>query len=72
MKSVTAVLSLAALIVTCSSFSGIKNTNGEWSNWRSSNCYQGLDFSVKKGDYNEYAHKYMWYIRFRNRYNETI
>lgn len=40
--------------------------------WKTITCYQGLDFCVKKESYNEYAKKYMWWVKFRNRYQEDI
>lgn len=40
--------------------------------WKSVSCFRGLDFCVKKASYNEYAKKYEWWVKFRNRYQETV
>lgn len=44
----------------------------EWGEWQTTSCFRGIDFSVKKGPYNQYAEKYYWYIQFRNRYNQPV
>lgn len=45
----------------------------EWSNWtRLDDCFQGIDFRVQKGAYNEYAKKYNWRVQFRNRYQQKV
>jgi hypothetical protein len=46
--------------------------NSDYGAWKSTSCFSGLDFCVKKGEYNEYAKKYHWDIKFRNRYNQSI
>lgn len=46
--------------------------NYNWSSWKTTSCYQGIDFAVKRGPYNQYAQKYTWYIMFRNRYNGDV
>lgn len=43
-----------------------------WSPWRQTDCLKGLDFRVKRGEYNEFAKKYHWDVEFRNRYNDNI
>jgi len=43
-----------------------------WSSWTQTDCYKGLDFRVKKTEYNEHAKKYRWSVQFRNRYQENI
>ena len=40
--------------------------------WQSSRCYQGLDYCVRRNEYNEYSKKYNWTVKFRNRYNTAI
>jgi len=48
------------------------NLQSEWSEWNQTSCLSGLDFRVKRGDYNEYAKKYKWFVEYKNRYTETI
>lgn len=43
-----------------------------WGAWKTSDCYKGLDYRTKKGDYNEIAKKYKWFVEFRNRYHEPL
>lgn len=40
--------------------------------WVSSECYKGLDYSVRNAGYNSSAKKYTWYVKFRNRYRYDI
>jgi hypothetical protein len=44
----------------------------EWGPWSPDDCFDGIDFRVKKGDYNSYANKWYWYVQFRNRYNKQV
>lgn len=50
----------------------ISSNNADWGPWRTSSCFKGLDYSLKKNKYNEYAKKHNWTIKFRNRYNEKV
>ena len=42
-----------------------------WSEWNTSSCYQGIDYRVKKGDYNEFTKGYKWIMQVKNRYKEA-
>jgi hypothetical protein len=46
--------------------------NSEWGEWKTTSCFRGLDFCVRKASYNEYAKKYEWWVKFRNRYHENV
>ena len=48
------------------------NYQTEWGSWNTTDCFRGLDFRVKRGNYNQYAKKYKWYVQFKNRYDEKI
>lgn len=43
-----------------------------WGSWKTTDCFRGLDFRVKRGNYNQYAKKYKWFVQFKNRYDEKI
>ena len=43
-----------------------------WSEWKTSNCYQGIDFRVKKGEYVESAKAFKWIMQIKNKYEESI
>jgi hypothetical protein len=45
---------------------------GDWGRWKTVNKYDGLDFRVRCGDYNDYAQKYHWSYEFRNRYRKEV
>tara|TARA_R110002033_G_scaffold162910_1_gene199770 strand:+ start:1899 stop:2336 length:438 start_codon:yes stop_codon:yes gene_type:complete len=45
---------------------------GEWGSWGADDCFNGIDYRVKKGDYNSYAKQWYWYVQFRNRYNKPV
>jgi len=47
-------------------------SQSSWGYWQQTDCLEGLDFRVKRGEYNKYAKKYKWYIEFRNRYSNNI
>jgi hypothetical protein len=49
-----------------------KNTNHNWSDWKTSTCYRGIDFRVSRGDHNEEKNLWLWEYEFRNRYNENV
>lgn len=40
--------------------------------WETSTCYKGIDFCVKKSDYNQYSKTYTWYVKFRNNYLSKV
>ena len=44
----------------------------DYGQWRTSSCYKGIDYAVKRGDYNQYAKKYQWFVKLRNRYKQEI
>ncbi len=39
--------------------------------WKTTSCHKGIDFCINRGEYNESAKKYKWWVKFRNRYYET-
>lgn len=62
------VLSVFAFLL-CSTTIIAQNS---WGSWRTTDCLKGLDFRVKRGDYNKYAKKYKWFIEYKNRYRDNI
>lgn len=40
--------------------------------WYTAVCFKGIEYRVSKGQYNEYAKEYKWYVQFRNNYNQEI
>lgn len=68
------LLILTGLLLFTLSFTPVIHhpTTSDWSEWVSGNCVQGIDYRVKKGDFNNYAKKWYWYVQFRNRYNNTV
>jgi hypothetical protein len=44
----------------------------EFGAWRTTSCFRGLDYCVKRTEYNEYSRKYEWHVKFKNRYVENI
>ncbi len=48
------------------------HAQGDWGDWQQTDCLNGLEFRVKRLEYNQYAKKYKWAIQFRNLYNENI
>lgn len=40
--------------------------------WQTVKCYSGLDYTVRMTGYNEFAKKWSWDIKLRNRYNTEI
>lgn len=50
----------------------VNNESNEWGAWVNDDCFSGIDFRVKKGDYNNYAKQWYWYVQFRNRYNKQV
>ena len=45
---------------------------GEWSQWEKAKGWRGLDYRMKMEGYNSDAHKYSWFVQFRNRYESPI
>lgn len=70
MKKTTFLFAIGLVFLVLSSFNTSNNT--DWGPWQTSSCYKGLDFSLKRDSYNDYAKKYKWLIKFRNRYNENV
>ncbi|MGB3345627.1 MAG: hypothetical protein WBA61_17080 [Aequorivita sp.] len=70
MKKTTFLFAIGLLFIVLTSFNSSNNT--DWGPWQTSSCYKGLDFCVKKNEYNQYAKKHNWSIKFRNRYNEKV
>jgi hypothetical protein len=70
MKKLKTVLLLTVLtLMICSFKSPVKS---DWGPWVQSSCYGGIYFSVKNDNYNKYADKYDWRVRFKNKYEEAI
>lgn len=67
--SMVLIFSLCALLVLSSFHRKISNDWGEWSN---DDCFKGIDYRAKRGDYNNYAKKWHWYVQFRNRYQQKL
>lgn len=44
----------------------------EWGQWVTCDCYNGLDFRVKRADEGLSNGEFEWKVQFRNRYNEKI
>jgi hypothetical protein len=42
-----------------------------WGNWKTTDCFRGLDFRVKKKTSN-YSKRTEWLVQFKNRYNNKI
>lgn len=70
MKKITAILSLTIITLMISSFkSPMQSSYGPW---KTTSCFKGLDYCVKRASYNEYNGKYEWLVKFRNRYQEKV
>lgn len=48
------------------------HAQSEWSSWKESKCFKGIDFRTKNTGYNEYAKQYSWSVQFRNRYYKKL
>jgi hypothetical protein len=70
MKKVTLIILIALITTTLTSFKSIPVN--DFGPWKTSSCYRGIDYCVKRDSYNEYAKKYKWIIKFRNRYTKQI
>lgn len=70
MKRVTVFIVLGFLFTSLSSFH-LSNFS-DYGPWTTTSCFKGLDFCVKKASYNEYARKYEWWVKFRNRYSGDV
>lgn len=46
----------------------------KWSEWKTSNCFKGLQFSVKResNEPDKQTNSYWWNIRFKNNYNRKV
>lgn len=65
-------ISLLTSSTIISNEQNIKTSQSSWGNWKQTDCLLGLDFRVKRAEYNSYAKKYKWIIEFRNRYKQNI
>lgn len=68
MKKTASILSIIILTAVISSFTSSSQSQSGFGPWRTTTCFKGLDYSVKRASYNESAKKYEWWVRFRNRY----
>lgn len=68
------LLALTGLLLFTLSFTPVihHSTASDWGEWINDDCFKGIDFRVKKGEYNSYAKKWYWYVQFRNRYNNQV
>ena len=48
------------------------NSQENWSSWRSIDCGNFLQLKYRKGDYNKYANKWKWYVKFKNTSGKKI
>jgi len=71
MKNSIKTATILLFVFALSSFKNF-SLSGDYGNWQTSSCYKGIDFCVKKDDYNEYAKKTKWWVKFRNRYYEDV
>lgn len=71
MKNSIRIFSILLLISVTSSFKNL-SLSGDYGNWQTTSCFKGVDFCVRKVEYNEYAKKYKWLVKFRNRYYEDV
>lgn len=70
MKKIISILTVAILTLMISSFkSPFQPSYGPW---RTTSCFKGIDFCVKRASYNESVRKYEWWVKFRNRYQEDV
>lgn len=48
-------------------------TFGTWGMWRTTSCYRGLDFRVRRSQEDSFnGPKYEWEVQFRNRYEDVV
>jgi len=49
------------------------NRFGPWGLWKTTGCYRGLDFRVRRTQEDSFnGEKYEWEVQFRNRYADVI
>lgn len=70
MKKTPIIFFLLIAFLTSATIS--KAQQPEYGIWKTAHCYKGLEYCVAKGDYNEFAHKYKWAVKFRNIYRQTV
>jgi len=57
------------------SFSGFKNPSDmelNWSPYRAYPCYEKIEYSTARGDYNSTRQQYMWYVKFKSSYRDYV
>lgn len=69
--SVMAAIFFSAISFTNSKKHVTKAAN-DWGEWIQDDCFNGIDYRVRKGDYNSYSHQWYWYAQIRNRYNKKV
>jgi hypothetical protein len=70
MKNLKSILPLIILLFMICSVKATAQSN--YGSWETSSCYKGIDFCVKKSDYNQYTKTYTWYVKFRNNYLSKV
>jgi hypothetical protein len=70
MKKITVLFAFGILSFVLTSFKSSIFT--DYGPWKTTSCFKGLDYCVKRASYNEYSKKYEWWVKFRNRYNEKV
>jgi hypothetical protein len=75
------VLSFSFLLILGALIPGVKSSidripttekKSDWGEWINDDCFKGIDYRVKKGDYNSYSRQWYWYMQIRNRYHDEI
>jgi hypothetical protein len=69
-KKIYIATSIIILMITTSSFETPVQTG--YGPWQTTSCYKGIDYCVKRNEYNEYSKKYHWSVKFRNRYQTKV
>ena len=73
MKRLKLHLTLSIFLLVLMSFTAkLTPQQNSFGPWKTSTCFKGLDFCVKKGSYHQPSGTYMWTVKFRNRYNVKI
>ena len=70
MKKTTSILAIGLLFTLLTSFK--PSYLADYGSWRTTSCFKGLDYCVKRGSYNEYSKNYEWWVKFRNRYTQNV
>jgi hypothetical protein len=77
MKKLITIISGGLILLSTSfkapvSVAKTKLTQQDWGEWVSDDCFKGIDYRTRRGDFNDNLNKWMWYAQIRNRYDEKI